>query len=69
MDKPAWLLALPTCTVNGQPARYVPPSPEERRRGVTAVWFDENHPYTNPKNPGNIGSAFMVPSRDVEGHS
>lgn len=64
-DKPAWLLALPTCKADGRPARYVPPSPDERRRGVVAVWFDENHPYTNPKNPGSVGSAMFVKSHQI----
>jgi hypothetical protein len=70
---PQWMQDLPRCTVNGVLARYIPPSPSDRRRGSVAVWYEDNavHPYSpqalgmppNPKRPW--GSAFMARLTDV----
>jgi hypothetical protein len=68
MNKPAWFLTLPKCAVRlGDrvvSARYMTQSGVEKRRGVVAVWLNTDHPYADPAR-GTLGSALMLPARDV----
>ena len=35
-------------------------------RNRVYMWFEQDHPHKNPRNPGGFGSAVSVLSSDVE---